>query len=855
MVGQTLAHFTVLEKLGEGGMGEVYKARDNHLDRTVAIKVLPLEKVTDPDRIRRFTQEAKAASALNHPNIVTIYDIDTADGVTFIAMEYVKGKTLDRLIRGKRTPLNENLKNAVQIADALAAAHNAGIIHRDIKPANIMVSETGQVKLLDFGLAKLTEPSESAEEQATRTMKAETTEEGVILGTIAYMSPEQAEGKKLDARSDIFSFGSVLYEMITGRRAFNGETRASTMAAILRENPKPVSEVAAETPLEMEKIISRCLRKDPNRRFQHMLDLKLALEDLKEETESGRMVAGGTTGAPGRFRSRKAWLVGGTAVLVVTALGVGLWRLRPGPQTVLRSVPLTTYEGIQCCPSFSPDGNQVAFVWNGPKQDMKHIYVKLVGTDSAVQLTNAPVPDDSPSWSPDGRYIAFLRHGGGSSKNAIYRVPAIGGLEHKIAETSAGDLGEVRCPCLPPLRLSWSPDGKWVALPDQGSVFAFSVESGEKQRLTFPPPDFTDEAPAFSPDGKSLAFNRTGDVSEIDVVALSPDFTPKEGPKQLTFRHEYSWWPTWTAQGREVVFSTGPNWGQQELWRVTVTGRGSPQPSFTSLQGETPEISRRGDRLAYQRSLDKWSIWRLEIPGRHGKGDPPLRLISSTYGDLAAQYSADGNRIAFVSSRSGHEEIWVSGSDGSNPVQLTSLGAAAGSPSWSPDGQHIAFDSNVEGPYRVFVVDASGGRPRRLTTNLGAMASWSRDGRWIYFYSWPTEMQIWKISAEGGDAIPVVKHGGYIAIESQDGRFLYFSKDVWLTSIWRIPVGGGQETKVLDSVQGHAFAVSAKGVYFVATQPNGSSAIRFLSFATGQQTTVADVGKQPVGWLLSVTPD
>jgi serine/threonine protein kinase len=243
MLGRTISHYQILEKLGEGGMGVVYKARDTHLDRFVAIKVLPPERVADAARKARFVQEAKAASALNHPNIVTIHDIDSVDGIDFISMEYVDGKTLDEVIPRHGMRLNEALKCAVQMADAVAAAHAVGIIHRDLKPGNVMVTGKGQVKVLDFGLAKLTESAEIGEDASTRTMKP-TTEEGKIVGTVAYMSPEQAEGKKVDARSDIFSFGSVLYEMVTGRRAFQGATRASTQAAVLKEEPKPASQIA-----------------------------------------------------------------------------------------------------------------------------------------------------------------------------------------------------------------------------------------------------------------------------------------------------------------------------------------------------------------------------------------------------------------------------------------------------------------------------------------------------------------------------------------------------------------------------------------------------------------------------------
>ena len=295
MIGQALGHYRIEAKLGEGGMGVVYRAFDTHLDRPVAIKILRADATTSPERRRRFQQEAKAASALNHPNIVHIYDISSSGGTDYIAMEFVDGKTLDRLIGKSRLALGDTLKYAIQVADALARAHAAGIVHRDLKPANMIVSEEGRVKLLDFGLAKLTETAaaadiDSAAGTATMTAREDVqTEEGTILGTVAYMSPEQAEGKKVDARSDIFSFGSVLYEMVTGRRPFEGANKISTLSAILHKEPPPLAEAAPDLPAELDKIISRCLRKDPERRAQHAGDIKVALEELREDSASRRL--------------------------------------------------------------------------------------------------------------------------------------------------------------------------------------------------------------------------------------------------------------------------------------------------------------------------------------------------------------------------------------------------------------------------------------------------------------------------------------------------------------------------------------------------------------------------------------
>ena len=858
MTGRTLLHYTIVEKLGEGGMGVVWKARDTHLDRFVALKVLPADKVADAERMRRFVQEAKAASALNHPNIIHIYDVAETDGVLFIAMEYVAGETLSQMIARKRLRLNQALKYAIQIADALAKAHSAGIIHRDLKPGNIMVTENGLVKVLDFGLAKLAE-TETSEFSETETVVAQVpqTEEGVVVGTAAYMAPEQAEGKRVDPRSDIFSLGSVLYEMVTGQRAFQRDSKVSTLSAILKDDPKLVTSIIPDVPRDLEKIVFRCLRKDPDRRFQHMNDLKIALLDLEEESQSGMLSGVETRLPPARPRRRLVWAAG--LVVLVLILAAGFWlRFRRAAATAglaPRTVPLTSYVGNECCPSFSPDGNQVAFVWDGPSQDNQDIYVKLVGTEHAVRLTSDPAPDTSPAWSPDGRYIAFRRKFPGPN-TAIYLVPAIGGPERKLAEISVPDVSVVGAGFG---GLSWSPDGKWLAVTDQHSIYALSLSTGEKKKLTFPPAGQIDDTPAFSPDGRSLAFSRHSTLSaaEVFLVALSDDLAPTGEPKQLTSKRQVSKSPVWTADGREIIFSSGSYIAptESDLWRVPTSG-GALQPLFTSARGLTPALSRQGTRFAYSRFFSDLNIWRLPVPGPNRKAGRPVSLIASTYDDEAAQYSPDGSRIAFVSRRSGTSEIFVCASDGSNTLQLTSLGAT-GSPKWSPDSRRIIFDSNAEGRFELYVIDAGGGTPQRLTRSTAddAVPSWSRDGRSIYFVSNRTkEWQIWKMPAEGGEAIQVSKHGGHIAYESLDGKFVYFARTPDQTSLWRVPVAGGDETKVLDSVLGSAFAPADKGIYFVVPKPDGTSLFQFSSFATGRVTTLTEI-RQLVSWGFSVSPD
>ncbi len=397
MVGKTISHYEITREARRGRDGSGLHGPRYPPQPFVALKVLPPEKVADPERKRRFIQEAKAASALNHPNIVHIYDIDQQDGVDYIAMEYVQGKTLGELIGRKGLKIGDALKYGVQIADALSRAHAAGIIHRDLKPGNVMVDEHGLVKVLDFGVAKLTEPAATAEDASTRTMRP-ATEEGKIVGTVAYMSPEQAEGKKVDARSDIFSFGSVLYEMVTGRRAFQGDTGASTLAAVLKDEPRPASQVTPDLPKEVERVIRRCLRKDPGHRFQHMDDLKVALEELKEESDSGTLPAVPQTAGTRRVRRRRLAILLILPLLVVTAWLV--WRRRGGEEQSPVVTQLTTYAGSELFPCFSPDGSQVAFTWGGEKGDNWDIYVKIVGEANALRLTTDPGADVFPRGLP-----------------------------------------------------------------------------------------------------------------------------------------------------------------------------------------------------------------------------------------------------------------------------------------------------------------------------------------------------------------------------------------------------------------------------------------------------------------------
>ena len=635
-------------------MGVVYKARDTNLDRFVAIKVLPAEKVSDPERKQRFVQEAKAASSLNHPNIITIYDIGQAEGVDYIAMECVSGKTLDRLIPRHGMRLNEALKRAVQIADALARAHAAGIVHRDLKPGNIMVNEHGLVKVLDFGLAKLTEPTSGSEDDATLTMRP-ATEEGKIVGTVAYMSPEQAEGKKVDARSDIFSFGSVLYEMVTGGQAFHGDTKASTLAAILKDNPRPASQLVEGIPREVERLISRCLRKEVNQRSQHMDDVKIALEELKEESDSG--VLGTAAGSKPKPRRRLTWALSVAAALLIVTVGEWLVRSKNEVREVPLAVPLTSYPGNEDGPSFSPDGTQVAFAWDGEKQDNSDIYVKQIGIEPPYRLTNDPARDYSPAWSPDGRLIAFLRDLS-PGKTAIMLIPQRGGSERIVTELNGS---------LQPLPygpyLSWTPDSKWLVGATStigqhgGGLHLYSTETGEERPLTNPPiEEVGDTAPAVSPDGRTLVFSRVSpDFSNVTLwlLRLGENYQPLGKEEKVQTGNMTNVGAAWLPDGREFVFGsgTGTNFG---LWRIAVSNGAIPKRiNLDASNVSVPAISRFGNRLAFATQKVDLNIWRVDLKGAGQKPGVPFRFIASTQTEQYPAYSPDGRRIAFMSDRSG----------------------------------------------------------------------------------------------------------------------------------------------------------------------------------------------------------
>jgi eukaryotic-like serine/threonine-protein kinase len=868
LIGKKVAHYTITGKLGEGGMGVVYEANDGHLDRAVAIKVLPHDAVADLGRKQRFVQEARAASALNHPYIVTIYDIDCDEGVDYIAMELIRGRTLEQMLSRGKLRLAEALKYGSQIADALAAAHSAGIVHRDLKPGNIMITERGDVKVLDFGLAKLTDAGDVTESDQTRTQGA-VTQEGSVVGSAPYMSPEQAEGRKVDARSDIFSFGSVLYEMLTGRQAFQRGTRMATMAAILNQEPEAPSKVAPELPREVERVVVRCLRKDLDRRSQSMAEIRIALEDLKEETESGSLVA---PAAPAVRRTRR-WPLYAGAGLAVIAAAVAFRMLAPAGETpalALHARVLTSFVGYQGEPSLSPDGNQFAFSWDRDVPDgPPHVYISLISNVAPLRLTPESDTSWGPAWSPDGQSIAYVSSRPGAEPEILV-MPALGGTGRKIA--SGGLIAWRSRSSSTAIGPSWSPDAKWMLwskLTTPGSsanfVQAAPAGGGEAHELVDPATSgamLRGHRPVISPDGREMVWERC-DGNDCDLYLVGVQDGRATGViRKLTHDHATKRSAVWTVDGKEVVYLAGDISSEVSMYRVSASGGEPRRINGIGANGTWMSLAAKGGRLAYSTVTINYDIHRLDLKSADAK---PERFLSSTRYDAYPVYSPDGKRIAFSSNRGGVRQIWVADADGGNVAALTSFpSGVAERPQWSADGQSIVFDAGPNGNWDVYTVASGGGPVKRLTDQRGTYQSpsWSPDGKWIYFRSTRGgQSEIYRIRPDGSGSQQMTKNHGAYGWVTPDGKWLYY--EVARRGLWKMPAEGGEATEVKLSTPGTFAGVAERGFYVMCAPAPEGVPVLLYPFDGGKPRTLATLYRlrgepalSPDGrWLVYATAD
>ena len=757
-IGKNIGSYKIISEIGSGAMGNVFLAEDPRLNRRVALKLLPAEFAENQDRLRRFQREARAVSALNHPNILTIHEVGRIDSLNFIVAEFIEGETLRNRIRRQRLPVREALGIAIQIASALAAAHKAGIVHRDVKPENIMLREDGIVKVLDFGLAKLTQRQLSATDTEAPTLTTLTTDPGTMMGTVNYMSPEQARGLEVDECTDIFSLGVLIYEMVTGKRPFEGDTSSDVIAALLMKQSAPMVSHVSDVPAELEKIVRKCLEKDCKDRYRSAEDLLNYLEHSRRNIGSGAALPA----TPKRnsraerivrtFGKHKLDAVAALAVVVLTVTSVAPWLMsQPEQPRAQILTQLTTDTGLTTDPDLSSDGKVLAYASDRSGQGNLDIWVRQIDGGEPIRMTKDPADEFEPTFSPDGTVIAFRseREGGG-----IYIVSALGGAPRKIADEGR--------------RPRFSPDGGLIAYWSGtiGAGAAFSTDNYCRiyvvASIGGPPrqvrPDFVGAAyPEWAPDGKHLLFLGNRDeklpVDEnIDWWVTSLDDEPAistgafretrkaglSGPLLV-----YPWAliaSGWDTRGDSLIFSARSG-DSRNLWRIGISPKtwkvtGPPQRlTYSSTIEESPSVASVADgsvKIAFASLSENTDIWSLPFDADAGKVTGELRqLTRDSAEDFHPSLSPDGRKMVWVSARSGKQEIWIEDIETGQDAALTASGVDKYHPNFSPDGMQVSFAAHRENKWDVYVVHATGGDAEMICEDCGQATGWSPDGRYL----------------------------------------------------------------------------------------------------------------------------